>query len=1056
MPRFFIHRPNFAWVLAIFIVLAGLLAMPSLPVSQYPTVAPPQIAISAMYPGASATTLVDSVTSVIEEELNGAKGMLYYDSSSSSAGIAEITVTFAPGVDPDLAQVDVQNRIKQAEARLPAAVTRQGLRTEQVSAGFLMVYSINFKGDDAGKDMVTLADYAARRINNEIRRVPGVGKVQFFGAEAAMRVWIDPQKLLGYGLSVADVNEAIAAQNVQVPAGSFGSPPGSADQELSATIAVKGMLTTTDEFGAIVLRANPDGSKVTLADVARLEVGLQDYNFDMLTSGKRAVGAAVQLRPGANALETARAVRAKLEELSKSFPDDIEYSVPYDTSRFVEVAIEKVIHTLVEAVVLVFLVMLLFLQNLRYTLIPTIVVPVCLAGTLAVMYAIGFSVNMMTMFGMVLAIGILVDDAIVVVENVERIMAEEGLGPVEATAKAMSQVSGAIIGITLVLAAVFFPLAFMSGSVGVIYRQFSLSLAVSILFSGFLALTLTPALCATLLKPIPQGHHEEKRGFFGWFNRRFGRLTERFTALNAKLLRRAGRCMIVYGMVVALLALLYTRLPESFVPIEDQGYFVVDVQLPPGATNQRTEAVVKELESWLLGRKAMESTTMVLGFSFSGSGQNAALGFPTLTDWSERGSGQHASDEVAAFNAQFAGLKEARVMAVDPPPIEGLGNASGFALRLQDRGGLGRAALVAARDALLKQANTSPVLAYAMMEGLEDAPQLRLDIDRDKAEALGVGFEAINTALSSAYGSATVADFANVGRLQRVVVQADVRDRMTPEALLSLNVPNVRGEQVPLSAFATPEWEIGPVQVSRYNGYPTIKIIGDAAPGFSTGEAMAEIERIAATLPAGIGYEWTGLSYQERQAGAQAPLLLGLSFLVVFLLLVALYESWAIAGAVMLIVPIGALGSVLAVNAVGMPNDVYFKVGLITIIGLAAKNAILIVEFAKSLREQGMPLIDAALEASRLRFRPIVMTSMAFILGVVPLAIATGAGAASQRAIGTGVIGGMLTATTLGVVFAPVFFVWVLSRFKRYRDSARTNTPTATTTTATTPTEGAQ
>nr|MBL8455939.1 multidrug efflux RND transporter permease subunit [Zoogloeaceae bacterium] len=1042
MSRFFIDRPNFAWVIAIFITLAGLLAIPALPVSQYPVVAPPQISIWAVYPGASAATVVDSVTSVIEEELNGAKGLLYYESSSSSAGIGEITVTFAPGADPDLAQVDVQNRIKKAEARLPAAVVQQGLQIEQASAGFLLIYSLTYKDDTDGKDVVGLADYAARNVNNEIRRVPGVGKVQFFGAEAAMRVWIDPQKLLGYGLSIADVNAAIAAQNMQVPAGSFGSRPGSAAQELTATIAVKGMLDTPEEFGRIVLRANADGSRVTLADVARIEIGRQDYNFELLDSGKRAVGAAVQLSPGANALATAAAVKTRLAELSRNFPADIEYSVPYDTSRFVAVAITKVLQTLAEAVILVFLVMLLFLQNLRYTLIPTIVVPVCLAGTLAVMYALGFSVNMMTMFGMVLAIGILVDDAIVVVENVERIMAEEGLSPREATVKAMQQVSGAIVGITLVLSAVFFPLAFMSGSVGVIYQQFSLSLAVSILFSGFLALTFTPALCATLLKPIPKGHHADKKGLFGRFNRFFSRLTERFVALNTRLLRRTGRYMLIYTVIVAVLGFSYLRLPESFVPVEDQGYFIVDVQLPPGATHVRTEAVVRELQDYLLERESMQSTTMIMGFSFSGTGQNAGLGFPSLQDWSQRGRGQSASNEVAAFNAHFAGLTAAKVMAVDPPPIDGLGNAGGFALRLQDRGGIGHAALVAARDQLLYQANTSPVIAYAMMEGLEDAPQLRLDIDRDKAEALGVGFDSISTAISSAYGSATVADFANLGRLQRVVVQADVADRMTPERILQLYVPNARGEQVPLAAFASTTWESGAVQISRYNGYPAFKISGDAAPGHSTGEAMAELERIVAALPEGIGYEWTALSYQEKAAGAQAPFLFSLAIVVVFLLLVALYESWSIPAAVMLIVPIGALGSVLAVMALGLSNDVYFKVGLITIIGLAAKNAILIVEFAKNLREQGHGLADAAIQAARLRFRPIIMTSLAFILGVVPLAIATGAGAASQRAIGIGVIGGMLTATALGVIFVPIFFVWVLSRGSHREPGPDADTPT--------------
>lgn len=1035
LSNFFIDRPNFAWVVAIFITMAGLLALPSLPVSQYPNVAPPQISIQATYPGASATTLTDTVISVIEEELNGAKGLLYYDSTANSNGIGEIIVTFEPGIDPDLAQVDVQNRIKKAEGRLPAQVLQLGLQIEQSNSNFLLAYQLSYKEDDGIKPIVRLADYAARNVNNELRRVDGVGKLQFYGAEASMRVWIDPQKLLGYGLSVADVNTAIAAQNVQVPAGSFGARPDDAKQELTATIVVQGMLATPKEFGDIILRANPDGSNVLLSDVARLEVGRQDYNFEMTGNGKRSVGGAIQLRPGANALATAEGVKARLAELATQFPADIEYSVPYDTSRFVDVAIKKVVQTLIEAVILVFLVMFLFLQNIRYTMIPTIVVPVCLAGTLAVMSTLGFSVNMMTMFGMVLAIGILVDDAIVVVENVERLMAEERLSPREATIKAMQQVSGAIVGITLVLTSVFLPLAFMSGSVGVIYRQFSLALAVSILFSGFLALTLTPALCATLLKPIPKGHHTEKRGIFGWFNRKFSSVTDRFISLNSRLLQRAGRCMVVYVGIVAVLGLMYVRLPEAFVPIEDQGYYVIDVQLPPAATYARTAKVLGEISNYLTDRETSEADMLVTGFSFSGMGQNAGLGYSTLTDWSQRGKGQSASDEVTAFNEHFGGMASGQLLAVDPPPIDGMGNASGFSLRLQDRTGVGRDVLLAARDELLYKANTSPVIAYARMEGLEDAPQLRLRVDRPKAESLGVGFGAINTVISTAFGSSIVGDFANSGRLQRVVVQADTADRMTPERLLNLYVPNSRGEQVPLSAFVTTEWMNGPVQVVRYNGYPAFKIAGDAAPGRSTGEAMVEMERILSDMPAGIGYEWTGLSYQEKAAGAQAPMLLALSFFVVFLLLVALYESWAIPASVMLIVPIGALGSVLLSTLLGMPNDVYFKVGLITIIGLAAKNAILIVEFARALRDQGMSLQDAALEAARLRFRPIIMTSLAFIFGVIPLAIASGAGAASQRAIGTGVIGGMLTATTLGVIFVPIFFVWVLSRFKRYRET---------------------
>ncbi|ASI21312.1 MULTISPECIES: multidrug efflux RND transporter permease subunit TMexD [Gammaproteobacteria] len=1026
MPLFFIRRPNFAWVVALFISLGGLLVIPFLPVAQYPNVAPPQITVTATYPGASAQELTDSVTSVIEEELNGAKNLLYFESTSNANGIAEITVTFQPGTDPELAQVDVQNRLKKAEARMPQAVLTLGIQTEQATAGFLLIYALSYTDGDKDSDVTALADYAARSINNEIRRVPGVGKLQFFASEAAMRVWIDPQKLVGYGLSIDDVNNAIRAQNVQVPAGAFGSTPGSSEQELTATLAVKGTLDNPQEFAAIVLRANQDGSRLTLGDVARIEVGSQDYNFGSRQDGKPAVAAAVQLSPGANAIQTAEAVKQRLTELSANFPDNVEFSVPYDTSRFVDVAIDKVIMTLIEAMVLVFLVMFLFLQNVRYTLIPSIVVPVCLLGTLTFMYLLGFSVNMMTMFGMVLAIGILVDDAIVVVENVERIMAEEGLAPVPATIKAMGQVSGAIIGITLVLSAVFLPLAFMAGSVGVIYQQFSLSLAVSILFSGFLALTFTPALCATLLKPIPVGHHE-KTGFFGWFNRKFTSLTSRYTKLNDKLVPRAGRVMFIYLGVVVLMGFLYMRLPESFVPVEDQGYMIVDIQLPPGATRERTSAAGGELESFLMAREAVQTTFLVLGFSFSGMGENAAIAFPLLKDWSERDSSQSPEAESVAVNEHFANLDDGAIMSVPPPPIEGLGNSGGFALRLQDRAGLGRDALLAARDEVLGKVNGNPKFLYAMMEGLAEAPQLRLVIDREQARTLGVSFEAISSALSTAFGSSVINDFANAGRQQRVVVQAEQAERMTPESVLRLHVPNDSGSLVPLSAFVTTSWEEGPVQVARYNGYPSIRIAGDAAPGVSTGEAMLELERIAAELPEGIGYEWTGLSYQERVASGQATMLFALAITVVFLLLVALYESWAIPLTVMLIVPVGALGAVLAVTAIGLPNDVYFKVGLITVIGLAAKNAILIVEFAKDLWEDGYSLRDAAVEAARLRFRPIIMTSMAFMLGVVPLAIATGAGAASQRALGTGVLGGMLSATMLGVIFVPIFFVWVLS-----------------------------
>ena len=1029
MYNFFINRPKFAWVVAIFISLAGVLVIPSLPVEKYPPVAPPQISIWVVYPGASASVLNDSVTSLIEEELNGAKGLLYYESVNNSNGTAEITVTFEPGTDPALAQVDVQNRLKKAEARLPDIVKRQGIQVEQANAGFLLIYNISYKKGVEGKDAQFLADYAARNINNEIRRVPGVGKVQFFAAESAMRVWVDPQKLLRYNLSIADVNAAIAAQNIQVPAGSFGNRPSTQDQEVMATLVVKGLLANPAEFGNIILRAKSDGALVHLKDVARLELGPEDYNFSAHLNGRKVACAAVQLSPGANAVKTRSLIQKRLDELSVNFPEDIQVTIPYDTSKFVKVAIEKVLHTLMEAMVLVFLVMFLFLQNFRYTLIPTIVVPVCLLGTCALMSAMGFSVNMMTMFGMVLAIGILVDDAIVVVENVERIMAEEGLSPKEATTKAMGQISGAVIGITLVLAAVFAPLALMDGSVGVIYRQFSMSVAVAIVISGFLALTLTPALCASLLKPVSPGDHGKKRGFFGGFNKGFSWLTERFVWLTNHTVRRTCRFMVIYGVILGILGFIYVRVPSSFVPEEDQGSMATSIQLPPGANYSRTLAVVKNTEKYLLSRESTESVVSVLGFSFSGMGENAAILFSNFKNWNLRPPEQSAANEIGAANGALFANKDGSTFTVGPPPIDGMGNAGGFAVRLQDRAGLGRGILGQSLGKLLQEANASPVIAFAYMEGLPDAPQLKIDIDRGKAETLGLNFNNITSVLSTAFGSRMINEFVNAGRVQRVVVQADAAHRVNPESLGLLYVPNVHGEQVPLNAFARVSWETGPVQVARYNGFPAFKISGSPAPGHSTGEAMAEIERIMEGMPHGIGYEWTGLSFQEKYAGAQAPKLFALALIVVFLLLVALYESWAIPFAVMLIVPIGGLGSVLAVSSLGMANDVYFKVGLITIIGLSSKNAILIAEFARELMAQGHDLMEAAVMAARTRFRPIIMTSMAFILGVLPLAKATGAGAASQRAIGIGVMGGMIAATIIGVMFAPIFFVWVLSLF---------------------------
>ncbi|MGV8888388.1 MAG: multidrug efflux RND transporter permease subunit [Pseudomonas sp.] len=1031
MPDFFIDRPNFAWVIALFIALAGALTLGTLPVSQYPDVAPPQISVSASYPGASAQIINQNITSLIEEELNGLKDLLYYESNSAN-GSAETTITFKPGTDPDMAQIDVQNRLQRVIGRLPQAVIEQGLKVEQVRANFLMIYALSYT--DGQQDSIGLADYAARGINNEIRRVAGVGRVQMYTAERAMRIWVDPARLVGYNLSMADVSKAIAAQNVQVPAGSVGERPGSAEQHITATVMVQGQLESVEAFGNIVLRANDDGSSVRIHDVARVELGRQDYRFDARLNGKPAAAMSVQLAPGANALQTAAAIKARLDQLSSTLPANMTLSVPYDTSYFVDVAIKQVIYTLIEAMVLVFLVMLLFLQNLRYTLIPAIVVPVCLLGTLAVMAPLGFSINMMTLFGMVLAIGILVDDAIVVVENVERLITQERLSPKDATRKAMQQINGAIIGITLVLAAVFLPLAFMGGSVGVIYQQFSMALSVSILFSGFLALTLTPALCATLLKPFDPTHQARPNRWANAFNRRFDALAQRYERLSSSWVRRSSRSMCLYLMLLLVLAFAYHRLPSSFMPSEDQGYIITDIQLPPAASASRTDVTVQAWEHYALAQPATDQVLAIMGFSFSGVGANAALSFTSLKDWSVRGNGQ-ASDAVARrANEAFENVADGTLFSVVPPPVDGLGTSNGFELRLQDLAGQGHEALLRARTQLLEAAKASPVIDYLMEDGLADAPQINVSIDREKAEALGVSFDVISSALSTALGSEQINEFANQGRMQRVIVQADGISRQTPEALLRLQVPNRQNRLVPLEAFSRFEWQVGPLQIARYNGSASLRFSGDAAPGYSTGQAMEELQKIARRLPAGFSLEWAGLSLQEQQASDQVPLLVGLSLIVVLLVLVALYESWTIPFAVLLIVPVGMLGSVAAVTIMGLPNDVYFKVGLITIIGLAAKNAILIVEFAKALHVQGASLAQAAAQAARLRFRPIIMTSLAFILGVVPLAIATGAGAASQRAIGTGVVGGMLAATVLGVLFVPVFFVWVLSVADRLRN----------------------
>ncbi|MGF7160929.1 multidrug efflux pump [Rhodoligotrophos appendicifer] len=1040
MPSFFIDRPVFAWVVALFIVIAGAIAIPLMPISQYPSVAPPQISINTSYPGASPEDIYQSVTRLVEEELNGAAGLLYYESTSDASGGVEITATFEPGTSPIFAQVDVQNRIARVEPRLPQEVAQQGIRVEQAGAGFLMVVSLT--STDGSVDAIGLGDYLSRNVVSEIRRVPGVGRAQLFATERSMRIWIDPDKMVGFSLTPDDITNAIRAQNAQVAAGRVGALPNPITQQISATVLVKGQLTSPEEFGNIVLRANRDGSTVRLKDVARVEVGGQDYNFSTRLNGDPSAAIGVQLSPTGNALNTSKAVKARMEELKGFFPPGVEYSIPYDTSPFVAISIEKVMHTLLEAVALVFVVMFLFLQNFRYTIIPTLVVPVALLGTVAVMLALGFSINVLTMFGMVLAIGILVDDAIVVVENVERIMAEEGLPPKEATRKAMGQITGAVIGITLVLTSVFIPMAFFPGAVGVIYKQFSLTMVASILFSALLALSLTPALCASFLKPV-KNHGTPKRGFFGWFNRGFDETSHGYSGAVGWLIRRAGRLMIVYAALLVGLGYLFIQLPSAFLPNEDQGYILVNVLAPPEASANRTQQVVEQIEQHFMKEPGVARVVMIKGFSFLGAGQNAALAFVTLKDWSERGANDSAQAIAMRGNMAMSGIKDAMAFSLSPPPIQGLGTSNGFSFRLQARGGQSQQALAAARDQLIAAANQSPVLTGVYVEGLPDAAQVNLVIDREKANTFGVTFADINSAITTTLGSSYVNDFPNSGRMQRVTVQAAEDKRMSTQDLMRLNVRNASGGMVPLASFASVEWEKGPSQIVGYNGYPSIRISGEAKPGYSSGDAITEMERLVGELPPGFGFEWSGQSLQEIQSGSQAPFLIALSCVFVFLCLAALYESWSIPIAVMLVVPLGIIGSVVAVILRDMPNDVYFKVGLIAIIGLSAKNAILIIEFAKDLMKEGKPLKEATIEAAHLRFRPIIMTSLAFTLGVVPLAIATGASAGSQQAIGTGVMGGMISATVLAVFFVPVFFVFVTKIFS-WRQNRKKIESTAT------------
>lgn len=1024
MARFFIDRPVFAWVLAILICLLGGIAITKLPVAQYPSVAPPSISITANYAGASAETLSDTVTSVIEQQLNGIDNLLYMSSASDANGTAIITLYFTPGTNPDVAQVQVQNKVQLATPSLPQTVQQQGIIVAKATRNFMMF--ITLSSEDNSMDAIALGNYLAANVLDPIRRVPGVGEVIQFGTQYAMRVWLDPAKLLSFNLTPADISAAIQTQNTQVPVGQLGSLPAVENQQLNVILQGRATLREAEEFKKIILRENSDGSRVLLADVARVELGGQDYSTKARIDGRPATAAAIKLSPSANALDTAEAIRNEVLRLKEFFPPGVKVTYPLDTSTFVKISVEEVLKTLVEAIILVFLVMFLFLQNFRATLIPTLVVPVALLGTCGLMSLFGFSINVLTMFGMVLAIGILVDDAIVVVENVERIMSEEGLPPKEATQKAMVQITSALIGITLVLTAVFVPMAFFGGAVGTIYRQFTMSMVSCMLFSVFLALSLTPALCATLLKQVDAGHHHAKGGFFGWFNRSFDAFTNRYQRWVGVLVKRTFAGMLVLLCVLAAVFVLYKKMPSSFLPEEDQGYFLALISLPVGATDARTGEALLKVEEYFAKQPEIEHYFTVAGFSFAGKAQNSALAFLRLKPWEERsGKEQRVQAVIQRALVGLGGIKDAIVFPLNPPAIPELGTSSGFDFWLQDIGGLGHDKLNDARNQLLGMAAQNPRLAGVRPQGLSDAAQMKIELDQDKASALGVSLADINSTMQTAFGSAYVNNFVNGPRVQRVIVQLDAAFRMNPEDLGNVYVRNKTGSMVPLSAFTNTHWTFGSPQLQRYDGIPAINIVGAAAPGLSSGEAMQEMETMAAKLPPGIGFSWSGQSLEERISGNQAPVLYGVSLLIVFLCLAALYESWSIPVAVIMVVPLGILGALAAVSFRELPNDVYFKVGLLTTVGLSTKNAILIIEFALDLMKEGKGLIESILEAVKLRLRPILMTSMAFVLGVVPLVISTGAGSASQNAIGTGVAGGMIAGTLLAIFLVPVFFVVV-------------------------------
>ncbi|HCL5401024.1 TPA: efflux RND transporter permease subunit [Citrobacter freundii] len=1037
MANFFIRRPIFAWVLAIILMMAGALAIMQLPVAQYPTIAPPAVAISATYPGADAQTVQDTVTQVIEQNMNGIDNLMYMSSTSDSAGSVTITLTFQSGTDPDIAQVQVQNKLQLATPLLPQEVQQQGISVEKSSSSFLMV--AGFVSDNPQTTQDDISDYVASNVKDSISRLNGVGDVQLFGAQYAMRIWLDANLLNKYQLTPVDVINQLKVQNDQIAAGQLGGTPALPNQQLNASIIAQTRLKDPEEFGKVTLRVNSDGSVVHLKDVARIELGGENYNVVARINGKPASGLGIKLATGANALDTANAIKAKLVELQPFFPQGMKVVYPYDTTPFVTISIHEVVKTLFEAIVLVFLVMYLFLQNIRATLIPTIAVPVVLLGTFAVLAAFGYSINTLTMFGMVLAIGLLVDDAIVVVENVERVMMEDNLPPKEATEKSMSQIQGALVGIAMVLSAVFIPMAFFGGSTGAIYRQFSITIVSAMALSVLVALILTPALCATLLKPVSAEHHEKKNGFFGWFNAKFDHSVNHYTNSVSGIVRKTGRYLVVYLIIVIGMAVLFMRLPTSFLPEEDQGVFMTMIQLPAGATQERTQKVLDQVtQYYLTNEKAnVESVFTVNGFSFSGQGQNSGLAFDSLKPWDER-SGEENSVEavIARATRAFSQIRDGLVFPFNMPAIVELGTATGFDFELIDQGGLGHTALTQARNQLLGMVAKHPdLLVRVRPNGLEDTPQFKLDVDQEKAQALGVSLSDINETISASLGGYYVNDFIDRGRVKKVYVQGDAKYRMLPADINNLYIRSSNGEMVPFSAFSASHWIYGSPRLERYNGMPSMEILGEAAPGRSTGEAMALMESLAEKLPNGIGHDWTGMSYQERLSGNQAPALYAISLIVVFLCLAALYESWSIPFSVMLVVPLGVVGALLAASLRGMNNDVYFQVGLLTTIGLSAKNAILIVEFAKDLMDkEGKGLIEATLEASRMRLRPILMTSLAFILGVMPLVISHGAGSGAQNAVGTGVMGGMLTATLLAIFFVPVFFVVVRRRFSRHND----------------------